>query len=77
MDFSFCLGGNLYGSNPDSTLASKSLSKIDTIVYLSTSLNTGHVWGTGKSTIILPVLTRDEEFQSTTQESMFNFVKIK
>ena len=76
MDFSFCLGGNLYGSNPDSTLASKSLSKIDTIVYVSTSLNTGHIWGIGKSTIILPVLTRDEEFQSTTQESMFNFVRL-
>ena len=76
MDFSFCLGGNLYGSNPDSNLTSKSLSKIETIVYVSPSLNTGHIWGTGKSTIILPVLTRDEEYQSTTQESMFNFVRL-
>ncbi|MBA65076.1 MAG: histidine kinase [Candidatus Marinimicrobia bacterium] len=76
MDFSFCLGGNLYGSNPDSNLTSKSLSNIDTIVYVSTSLNTGHIWGTGKNTIILPVLTRDEEYQSTTQESMFNFIRL-
>jgi molybdopterin-dependent oxidoreductase alpha subunit len=76
MDFSFCLGGNLYGSNPDSNLTTNSLSKIETIVYVSTSLNTGHIWGTGKNTIILPVLTRDEENQSTTQESMFNFVRL-
>ena len=76
MDFSFCLGGNLYGSNPDSKLTTKSLSNIETIVYVSTSLNTGHIWGTGKNTIILPVLTRDEEYQSTTQESMFNFVRL-
>ena len=46
------------------------------MVYLSTSLNTGHAWGTGKETIILPVLARDEERQSTTQESMFNFVRL-
>ncbi len=76
IDFSFCLGGNLYGSNPDSELTSTSLSKIETIVYASTALNTGHVWGTGKNTLILPVLARDEEHQSTTQESMFNFVRL-
>ena len=76
MDFSLCLGGNLYGSNPDSNSTSKALSNIGTIVYVNTTLNTGHIWGTGKNTIILPVLTRDEEYQSTTQESMFNFVRL-
>ena len=76
MDFAFCLGGNLYGSNPDSFLTSKALSNIDTMVYVNTTLNTGHAWGIGKETIILPVLARDEEYQSTTQESMFNFVRL-
>ena len=45
------------------------------IVYASTTLNTGHARGTGKETIILPVATRDEEQEPTTQESMFNFVR--
>ena len=76
MDFSFCLGGNLYGSNPDSSATAAAFSKIDTVVYASTTLNTGHAWGTGKETIILPVLARDEEKQSTTQESMFSFVRL-
>ena len=76
MDFAFCLGGNLYGSNPDSSATTAAFSKIDTVVYASTTLNTGHAWGTGKETIILPVLARDEEKQSTTQESMFSFVRL-
>jgi molybdopterin-dependent oxidoreductase alpha subunit len=76
MDFAFCLGGNLYGSNPDSSATTDAFSKIDIVVYASTTLNTGHAWGTGKETIILPVLARDEEKQSTTQESMFSFVRL-
>ena len=46
------------------------------IVYLSTTLNTGHLMGRGKETIIFPVLARDEEIQMTTQESMFNYVRL-
>ncbi len=76
MDLAFCLGGNLYGSNPDSAYAQLAMEKINTIVYLSTTLNTGHAWGLGKETIILPVLPRDEEPQATTQESMFSFVRM-
>lgn len=76
IDFAWCLGGNLYGSNPDSAFAAGALNAIDTVVYLSTTLNTGHAWGTGRETIILPVLARDEEAQATTQESMFNFVRL-
>ena len=71
----FCLGGNLYGSNPDSAFAASALNKLDMVVYLSTTLNTGHAFGTGKETIVLPVLARDEEPEATTQESMFNFVR--
>lgn len=76
IDFTLCLGGNLYGSNPDSSFAARALGKIGMVAYMSTTLNTGHVWGRGKETVILPVLARDEEPQSTTQESMFNFVRL-
>lgn len=72
----FCLGGNLYGSNPDSTFAAEALNNVDLMVYMNTTLNTGHAHGTGKETLILPVLARDEEPQPTTQESMFNYVRL-
>ncbi len=76
MRFALCLGGNLYGSNPDSTFAAEAMNRIETVVYLSTTLNTGHAWGTGRETFILPVRARDEEDQPTTQESMFNYVRL-
>ncbi len=77
MRLGFCLGGNLYGSSPDATYAARAMSRIDTVVYLSTSLNTGHAWGTGaEETIILPVLARDEEPEPSTQESMFSYVRL-
>lgn len=72
----FCLGGNLYGSNPDATFAGESLRKLEMLVYLNTTLNTGHAHGLAKETIILPVLARDEEPHPTTQESMFNYVRL-
>jgi len=76
IDFLFALGGNLWGSNPDSTWAKDSMDRVKTIVYLSTKLNPGHFHGKGETTIILPVLARDEEPQPTTQESMFNFIRM-
>jgi molybdopterin-dependent oxidoreductase alpha subunit len=72
----FCLGGNLYGSNPDANFARQALENLDMLVTLSTTLNTGHAHGLARETIILPVLARDEEPQPTTQESMFNFVRV-
>jgi anaerobic selenocysteine-containing dehydrogenase len=71
-----CLGGNLFGSNPDAKFARRALSNLDFIAYLSTTLNTGHAWGQGRETLILPVRARDEEPEPTTQESMFNFVRL-
>lgn len=76
MDFALCLGGNLYGSNPAAARAFQAISRMKTVVYLSTTLNTGHAWGTGEETLILPVLPRDEEPQPTSQESMFSFVRL-
>jgi len=76
MDFALCLGGNLYGSNPDQKYAAEAMNAISTIGYLSTTLNSGHAWGLGREIIILPVLPRDEESQPTTQESMFSFVRL-
>lgn len=74
--FGLCLGGNLYGSNPDANFAADALSQLETLVYMSTTLNTGHAHALGNETIILPVLARDEEPQPTTQESMFNYVRL-
>jgi molybdopterin-dependent oxidoreductase alpha subunit len=76
MRAAWCLGGNLYGSCPDSAAAERALSRVGTTVYLSTTLNTGHVRGRGRETIVLPVLARDEEPEATTQESMFNYVRL-
>jgi len=76
IDFAFCLGGNLFGANPESSFAGEALGKVETLVYLNTTLNTGHAHGRGQETFILPVKARDEESEATTQESMFNYVRL-
>jgi len=76
MDVAVCLGGNLFGSNPDATFAERAFGRLGLVTYLSTTLNTGHAWGRAQETLILPVLPRDEEPQPTTQESMFSFVRL-
>lgn len=77
VDLAFMMGGNLYASNPDSNWAERALSKIGTRIFLTTTLNRGHLFGSesGES-LILPVTARDEEWEATTQESMFNFVRL-
>jgi len=70
------VGGNLFGSNPDRTWAGEALRRIGTTCYISTKLNEGHVHGRGGFHVVLPVLARDEEAQPTTQESMFNYVRL-
>ena len=76
MRVALCLGGNLYGASPDSAFIRDALAQLDLLVHLSTKLNTGHVRGLARETLILPVLARDEEPQPTTQESMFNYVRL-
>jgi len=76
LKFGFCVGGNLYGSNPDARFAGEAIAQLQQIVYLNTTLNTGHSHGLARETIILPVLARDEEPEPTTQESMFNYVRL-
>jgi anaerobic selenocysteine-containing dehydrogenase len=76
MDVAVCLGGNLFGSNPDATFAERAISRLGCVAYLTTTLNTGHAWGRGRETLVLPVLPRDEEPQPTTQESMFSYVRL-
>ena len=70
------LGGNLFASNPDRAWAEAALRRVGTTVSITTKLNEGHVHGRGGTAIVVPVLARDEEAQATTQESMFNFVRL-
>jgi molybdopterin-dependent oxidoreductase alpha subunit len=77
IDTALIMGGNLYASNPDARRAEKSLNNINNKIFLTTTLNRGHVVGVDQGlSIILPVAARDEEWQSTTQESMFSFVRL-
>ena len=76
LKFGLCLGGNLYGSNPDSQFSDEALAGLDMLVMLNTTMNTGHGRGLAKTTLVLPVLARDEEPEPTTQESMFNYVRL-
>lgn len=75
MDLAVCLGGNLFGASPDTAYMRDAFAGIDQVVHLSTKLNTGHLHGLGRETLILPVLARDEVTEVTTQESMFNHVR--
>ena len=80
MDVALMLGGNFYASNPDLGYAQKALENITTVVHVNTKLNQGHVVVQPKrengAVIILPTFTRDEETQTTTQESMFSYVRL-
>ena len=77
IDTLFCLGGNLYGANPDLKQAKKALSQIETIFYVATKPNLGHFHGLGtQNTLILPVFNRFENPHRTTTESGNNFVRL-
>ncbi|MEB3260877.1 MAG: FdhF/YdeP family oxidoreductase [Cyanobacteriota bacterium] len=77
VDTLLCLGGNLYGANPDSGQARRALGKIETILYLATKPNTGHFHGLGaRQTLLLPVFNRFENPHRTTVESGNNWVRL-
>ncbi|MCD7060158.1 FdhF/YdeP family oxidoreductase [Pelagibacterium xiamenense] len=77
MDAAVLMGGNLYGASPDTRWARDALDGIGFKLHLTTTLNLGHVHGHDSSeSLILPVAARDEEWEPTTQESMFNFVRL-
>ena len=76
IDCAILLGGNLFAATPDRIWAGDALRKIGTTVYVTTKLNEGHIHGRGRTCVVLPALARDEERQCTTQESMFNFVRL-
>jgi len=77
IDAALIMGGNLYGATPHASWAGESLDRIGFKLFLTTTLNLGHIHGCDHSeSLILPVTARDEEWQPTTQESMFNFVRL-
>ena len=77
VDAAVLMGGNLYAANPSSSWAADALDRIGFRLCLTTTLNQSHVRGVDDSEmLILPVTARDEEWQPTTQESMFNYVRL-
>ncbi|APD49372.1 oxidoreductase [Synechococcus sp. SynAce01] len=77
VDSLLCLGGNLWGANPDSEQARQALGRIDTIFYLATKPNQGHFHGlAARTTLVLPVFNRFETPHRTTTESGNNFVRL-
>lgn len=77
MEAALIMGGNLFEATPDSSWADEALDRIGFKLFLTTTLNRGHVRGMDSSeALILPVTARDEEPQPTSQESMFNYVRL-
>lgn len=76
IDCALIMGGNLYAATPNSAWAASALGNIPSKIFLTTTLNQGHLHGVDGNVLILPVLARDEEQQATTQESMFNYVRL-
>ena len=77
VDAAVIMGGNLWAATPDTAFSSRAMANIGFKLFLTTTLNQGHVHGVGEGEMmILPVTARDEEWEPTTQESMFNFVRL-
>lgn len=70
------LGGNLHGASPEPAGFEQAIRRVGLVVHLATKLNTGHGRGLGQATLLLPVLSREEEPMPTTQESTFSFVRL-
>ncbi len=77
MDSAFIMGGNLFSASPKRSWAETALNRIGRKTFLTTTLNRSHIYGVDEGeSLVLPVLARDEEKQATTQESMFNYVRL-
>ncbi len=77
IDAAVMMGGNLLQANPDAAWAREAMEKIGFKLCLTTTLNRSHIDGVdGGECLVLPVTARDEEWQPTTQESMFNYVRL-
>jgi molybdopterin-dependent oxidoreductase alpha subunit len=77
IDAAIIMGGNLLEANPRRDWARAAMERIGFKLFLTTTINRGHIDGIdGTETLILPVTARDEEWQPTTQESMFNYVRL-
>ena len=77
IDAALIMGGNLLEATPNTAWARECLARIPFKLFLTTTLNRGHVHGLGDGDVlVLPVTARDEEWESTTQESMFNYVRL-
>ncbi|MBL0924742.1 MAG: FdhF/YdeP family oxidoreductase [Sphingomonadaceae bacterium] len=76
IDAAIIMGGNLLEATPQRDWARAAMEHIGFKLFLTTTLNRGHIDGIdGGEALVLPVTARDEEWQPTTQESMFNFVR--
>lgn len=87
IDVALLMGGNLFQATPNAAWAAQALSRIGFKLFLTTTLNRGHIDALlsadskgekleESEALILPVAARDEEPEPTTQESMFNFVRM-
>ena len=76
MDAAFLLGGNLLAASPHTESARAAMNRIPFKCFLNSTLNMSHVQGVDGEVLVLPVRVRDEEQQATTQESMFNYVRL-
>jgi molybdopterin-dependent oxidoreductase alpha subunit len=77
VDAALMMGGNLFAATPHSTWAAQALDAIPFKLFLTTTLNRSHVVGVDRGEVLVfPVSARDEERQATTQESMFNYIRL-
>jgi molybdopterin-dependent oxidoreductase alpha subunit len=77
LDAAVIMGGNLLEATPNRTFAREALGRIGFRLFMTTTINRGHVEGLEEGEVlVLPVTARDEEWEPTTQESMFNFVRL-
>ena len=77
IDAAVLMGGNLLDANPQSAWARAAIERIGFRLCLTTTLNRSHIDANDASEcLVLPVTARDEEWEPTTQESMFNYVRL-